>query len=80
MYCSSLISEGKVNGIKCPDGSCGKYISENDIRKIVTQQDYLKYEKFKVHMMVELAEDKTWCPVVECGAVAEIKGKNLFGE
>ncbi|CAI2364636.1 unnamed protein product [Moneuplotes crassus] len=79
-YCENLISQGKVNEIKCPELKCGKTISDSDLELIVSDEFYKKIFKFRFANEIDLAEDKTWCPEENCDGVARIVGGNLFGE
>lgn len=80
LYCQNLIRDANINNLRCPDSTCSKYISEEDLEQIVNKEYFEKYKEFKLNNQVDLAEDQTWCPNPECGAVAKVIGGNMFGE
>jgi len=44
---------------------CGKNIADSDLRKIISGEDFEKFEKFRISKLVDSSEDKTWCPIPE---------------
>ena len=79
-YCQSLIVDGQIKNLVCPDTRCKKLIPEEDIKALVTEDLYKKYIQFDLNNQVNNDETLTWCPIPECGAVAKIRGGNMFGE
>jgi len=60
MYCESLINDGKVANLTCPDTTCKKFIAYKDIQEVVSKNSWVKYEKFKKSNEVALDKETTW--------------------
>uniref|UniRef100_A0A6B2L571 RBR-type E3 ubiquitin transferase n=1 Tax=Arcella intermedia TaxID=1963864 RepID=A0A6B2L571_9EUKA len=60
-YYTELITNGKVNEVKCPDPSCLIECTYEDIQFIVSQELLLKYVEFKRNAMVNADPEMRWC-------------------
>ena len=67
-YLKVVISEGKVNEIKCMDYGCTKTLSDEFIILHISNDNNLvnKYIKFKKKLDIYYDEDKVACPYPDC--------------
>ena len=67
-YLKTLITEAKVEKIKCMNHECDENISEEYILKYISQDKNLidKYKKFKKRMEIFKDENKKLCPKPDC--------------
>ena len=75
-YLKSLISEAKVEKIKCVEHSCKEIISDDFIYKHIKDDNQLleKYEKFKKRANILNDENKRQCPEPDCDSYLEKDG------
>ena len=79
-YLKSLISEAKVEEIKCVEHKCKEIISEEFILKHIKNDKKLveKYEKFKIRANILKDPNKRQCPEPDCDSFLEKKGKSKY--
>ena len=72
-YFKSLISESKVDDIKCMNYSCYEKISEEFILKHISDDEHLveKYKKFKKRAEIFKDKNKKLCPNPDCDSFLE---------
>jgi hypothetical protein len=72
-YLQALITEGKVENIKCVEHNCEQIISEDFIMKHIKDDKKLvsKYKKFKTRDMVLKDPNKKMCPETDCDSYLE---------
>ena len=76
-----LIKEAKIDSIRCPDAECNCLISNNEMRKIGIQSEYInKLEEFSINKALDNMEDFTYCPLTSCAKAAYIDKNANFGE
>ena len=76
----TLISEAKVEQIKCMEYQCNQSIDENFILKHIKNDHILleKYDKFKIRMEIIKNPNKKQCPQPNCESFLEKKENNNF--
>ena len=72
-YLQTLITEAKVEEIKCIEHSCNKLLTEDFIMKFVKNDKKLveKYNKFKNRAMIIKDPNKKLCPNPDCESYLE---------
>ena len=75
-YLKSLISEAKVEEIKCVEHSCKEIISDDFIYKHIKNDNQLleKFEKFKKRANILNDPNKRQCPEPDCDSYLEKDG------
>ena len=38
--------------LKCPEAGCGALIKQHEVRKIISENEFAKYEEFKINSEV----------------------------
>jgi len=69
-YLNVKINEGQgltVEKIGCPDPKCNKPLRESEVKTIVGEELYNKYEKFILDSVLNQMSDVRWCPKSGCG-------------
>ena len=81
-YLKSLISEGKVDKIKCMDYECNEYISEDFILKHILENSDLvdKYKRFKKRDEIINDENKKICPFPDCESFIKKSNSSKYVE
>ena len=79
-YLKSLITEAKVEQIKCAEYKCKDIISEEFILKHIEKDKKLveKYDKFKMRANIINDPNKRQCPEPDCDSYLEKTGKNNY--
>ena len=57
---------GKADSLKCPEVGCGSKISEGQLKGLLTQEDFKKYQHFFENAQVVQSKLKKFCPYPEC--------------
>ena len=72
-YLKTLITEAKIEKIKCVDHQCGEIISEEFILKHINEDQKLveKYQKFKKRAEIINDKNKKQCPNPDCEGFLE---------
>lgn len=70
------MDSGTTNRIACPDLSCGRSLSNFDIRCILPVSDYSRYNNISSSSYTKRKKDEVWCPRLDCSGCA----KNLPDE
>ena len=79
-YFKTLITEAKVEKIKCINHECKEIIPENFILKFIKNDEMLskKYEKFKSRARILNDKNKKLCPEPDCESYLEKKNDEIF--
>jgi E3 ubiquitin-protein ligase RNF14 len=75
-YIGSLIINGEIDKIVCPFESCKVNITDTDIKKLVSEEVFNKYESFSVMKAIQNSKDFSWCPLCE-GPAAKKANTNI---
>eukprot|EP01099_Mayorella_cantabrigiensis_P008780 TRINITY_DN857_c0_g1_i1.p1 TRINITY_DN857_c0_g1~~TRINITY_DN857_c0_g1_i1.p1 ORF type:complete len:228 (+),score=37.17 TRINITY_DN857_c0_g1_i1:113-796(+) len=65
-YYKSKIIEANVSNITCPDPTCGQIATGVDIRKIVDDGLFEKFQRFEILASLKAEEHCRWCPKEGC--------------
>lgn len=71
------IKEGNVM-LTCPDAECSQdgKIQSSEIERLVNQEVYEMFQRFKLNREVELDPNRTWCPRVNCETVCFVQSSD----
>ncbi len=67
------IDQRHVSSIKCPRYYCKATLSENDVKKIVSEDYFNKYLEYSTHLFVTSRNEIHWCPFPNCTSSVECK-------
>lgn len=70
------MDSGNINTMACPDLSCGKTLTDFDIRCILPTTDYSRFSNISNTSYTKRRKDEVWCPRLDCSGCA----KNIDGE
>ncbi|CAG2110736.1 unnamed protein product, partial [Medioppia subpectinata] len=68
-YFTTLINEGTVNQLKCPETECQTSAPPNVIRDLVSEELFKKYDKIMLETLIGTMSDVYYCPRKTCGTV-----------
>jgi len=65
-----LINDGKVLKLTCPNPTCAAAVEEDDLKNILTNKQFVRYQQF--YLLASLRNDPTvrWCPKIGCETAA----------
>jgi hypothetical protein len=65
-----LINDGKVLKLVCPNPTCAAAVDEEDLKNILTNKQFVRYQQF--FLLASLRNDPTvrWCPKPGCETAA----------
>lgn len=65
-----LINDGKVLKLTCPNPTCAAAVEEDDLKNILTNKQFVRYQQF--FLLASLRNDPTvrWCPKIGCETAA----------
>jgi len=65
-YYETLINDGKVLKLVCPNPTCAASLEEDDLKNILTNKQFARYQQF--FLLASLRSDPTvrWCPKPGC--------------
>jgi len=66
-YFKSKIVEGTTRDITCPNTTCKRAITYNEVRHCVNKKIFLKYEEFLLSAALNDDPNCRWCPRPGCG-------------
>lgn len=74
-YCKDKITDA-VMSIKCPDKTCDKFITYQEVKFLLADDDKndQKYEGFLLRQILESLDDIVWCPAPNCENAIPIMG------
>lgn len=65
-YFKAEISENRFP-LKCPNDKCGQEVKDSDIKQILAEGLYKKYEKHTLKHYADMHGDSiSWCPTANC--------------
>ena len=67
-YFTTLIKEGTVGLLKCPETECQTKVPPNLVREIVSDETYKRYDRLMLDTMVSTLSDAYFCPRKVCGS------------
>ncbi len=71
-YLSSLIEEGKVIEIRCLYGGCPRKFTNEEIKKNVAPEIWLKYRKFYYQKLNMKGPEYKNCPYPDCDEIVQV--------
>jgi E3 ubiquitin-protein ligase RNF14 len=74
--CHAQISDGSVQYVCCPSLDCRVNLLPSDVKPLVTQEMYERFEHFTLQRALEAMADLCWCPRCD-GAVLKEDHDNL---
>eukprot|EP00742_Colponemidia_sp_Colp-10_P004087 GILJ01004362.1.p1 GENE.GILJ01004362.1~~GILJ01004362.1.p1 ORF type:complete len:551 (-),score=53.45 GILJ01004362.1:1454-3106(-) len=66
-HCSTLIQDGAVSLVTCPDTTCRARLLPTEVKEVVSEVLYEKFERFLLALSLDMMEDVVWCPDAACG-------------
>lgn len=73
-HVESLIKDSKVTHILCPGKDCQIEFDENDVKEIVSEENFVKYIKFKERAALMIDPSVKWCSQPNCEGY--VRGSN----
>ncbi|CAL8306476.1 unnamed protein product [Lota lota] len=67
-YCAVLISEGNVRGIACPQPRCKAAPTPTQVRKLVGDDLFHRYDRLLFQTSLDSMTDVVYCPRVSCAS------------
>eukprot|EP01026_Neomeris_dumetosa_P076861 TRINITY_DN82777_c0_g1_i10.p1 TRINITY_DN82777_c0_g1~~TRINITY_DN82777_c0_g1_i10.p1 ORF type:complete len:570 (-),score=70.59 TRINITY_DN82777_c0_g1_i10:386-2095(-) len=74
-HCKLHVQEGSLNQLRCPDPECNKPFSQSTLQRILTQEEYERWETLTLQMALDSMADVVYCP--RCGGTSLEEGKDL---
>eukprot|EP00127_Corallochytrium_limacisporum_P005821 Clim_evm2s212 gene=Clim_evmTU2s212 len=65
-YLHVVISDGSVSNMSCPDTECKREIDPSDVRSVVSDEDFQRYERLQLQAALDGMKDITYCPRPSC--------------
>ncbi|KAH3757519.1 E3 ubiquitin-protein ligase RNF14 [Pelomyxa schiedti] len=75
-FCTTNINSGTTL-LRCPDPTCKGTVSPSEVKQIVDEELYQKYEKFSLHSALDSMPDVKWCPKPDCGNAMIVSGGRM---
>eukprot|EP00743_Colponemidia_sp_Colp-15_P003025 GILK01003271.1.p1 GENE.GILK01003271.1~~GILK01003271.1.p1 ORF type:complete len:474 (-),score=38.25 GILK01003271.1:633-2054(-) len=66
-HCATLIQDGAVSLVTCPDTTCRAPLLPTEVKEVVSEVLYEKFERFLLALSLDTMEDVVWCPDAACG-------------
>eukprot|EP01100_Stratorugosa_tubuloviscum_P011608 TRINITY_DN51_c2_g1_i2.p1 TRINITY_DN51_c2_g1~~TRINITY_DN51_c2_g1_i2.p1 ORF type:complete len:431 (-),score=160.18 TRINITY_DN51_c2_g1_i2:131-1423(-) len=66
-YIEIAVSERRVNEFKCPNPSCNKNITYEEVKSIISTTMFDKYQDFSLQVLLQANPNSRWCPKPDCG-------------
>jgi len=60
------VQEGQTQNMKCPDPDCKEFMTPAEVRHVVDEETYSKYEEFTLASALNAMPDIRWCPKPDC--------------
>jgi len=64
-YLKTQIEDSKFP-IKCPIPECNQEIGDHDLKDILPEELYSKFNEFTLNQAVQKQSDMCWCPTADC--------------
>lgn len=78
-YFKLQIKDGAVNALTCPYDKCESQATPSQIRKLVVEEDYEKYEKFLLQSTLDCMTDVILCPRNICQSPVLLENGSTIG-
>ncbi|XP_047199249.1 E3 ubiquitin-protein ligase RNF14 [Hippoglossus stenolepis] len=66
--CKMQITEGNVRGVTCPETSCKASPTPAQVRSLVGEELFSRYDRLLLQSTLDLMSDVTYCPRRSCGS------------
>ncbi|XP_053287392.1 E3 ubiquitin-protein ligase RNF14 [Pleuronectes platessa] len=67
-FCKMQITEGNVRGVSCPETSCRASPTPAQVRSLVGEELFSRYDRLLLQSTLDLMSDVTYCPQRSCGS------------
>ena len=64
-YLQVQVKDNKLP-LVCPDPECKQEISDQDLRTLMSDAEYQKYQTYGINRALSLQGDVSWCPTPDC--------------
>lgn len=71
-YFSVLIDEGDVRGLKCPESKCESIALPLQVKDLVTEDQYIRYDRLLLQSTLDTMTDVIYCPRQHCGCAVVV--------
>ncbi|XP_006877506.1 PREDICTED: E3 ubiquitin-protein ligase RNF14-like [Chrysochloris asiatica] len=65
-YFEIQIKDGRVNSLNCPEPKCSSMATPNQVKDLVPEDVFARYNQLLIHASLELMEDVVSCPRIVC--------------
>lgn len=65
-YFNVQITEGNVKALCCPEPKCDSQASQSQVRSLVSEETFARYDRLLLQMSLDGMEDVTSCPRTSC--------------
>ncbi|XP_061094117.1 E3 ubiquitin-protein ligase RNF14-like [Conger conger] len=84
VYCAScmceyfrvLITEGAVNGLKCPQSECSSEATPPQVKQLVGEELFGRYDRLLLQSSLDSMADVTYCPRHACATAVLVEPDN----
>lgn len=67
-FCKVQIKEGNVRGVTCPQADCGGTPTPAQVRSLVGEELFSRYDRLLLQSTLDCMADVTYCPRSSCGS------------
>ncbi|KAM9383632.1 E3 ubiquitin-protein ligase RNF14-like isoform 2-T2 [Pholidichthys leucotaenia] len=67
-FCKVQIAEGNVRGVTCPQGDCTAAPTPAQVRSLVGEELFSRYDRLLLQSTLDSMSDVTYCPRTSCGS------------
>lgn len=67
-FCKVQIKEGNVQGVTCPQADCGATPTPAQVRSLVGEELFSRYDRLLLQSTLDRMADVTYCPRNSCGS------------
>uniref|UniRef100_A0A3P8T4Z9 RBR-type E3 ubiquitin transferase n=1 Tax=Amphiprion percula TaxID=161767 RepID=A0A3P8T4Z9_AMPPE len=67
-FCKVQIKEGNVRGVTCPEADCGGSPTPAQVRSLVGEELFSRYDRLLLQSTLDHMADVTYCPRNSCGS------------
>lgn len=65
-YFSVQITDGNVKALTCPEQKCESQASQTQVRSLVSEEMFARYDRLLLQLSLDGMEDVTNCPRIDC--------------